>query len=884
MKATVPQSALPTQMAADNRLTTIYTTHVLIPKLGPLASQRYTRLYARLLRDYSAAVELVRLARQYRETYRKPVAIPAPPPKGNARDFRFEPAVKGGNPYRKHYLAGLVPFAGARIAEPTEVSPVTAASSSPARKRVAAKRAAGGSAVSAPLQAPSDAGLARFDAAGIWPPEVKALLSDDPRLAVSGDGRVVILPIEPQQLLGNHQNVARGKKWVKEKVPRETVGGEAKGAAAGYALATILHGLAQPNVVIEEMLLLGMVNATGKWLGPELEEAPDVTQLLARRLAAHAGAAASAREQELRVLIDRGVLLLHELGVTNSVLIERVKGDAKIRADVYRYVGWKVDQVGAIDPGRAPLPDDTVIVGSREWAFRRTERLSIAVGTPTLRGPFAAEAVAPASKLVLSESSLQEVVTFREQGSGSTRARVSETATFSAATFRQALSHMAEEGINSEGAFQQDTTLFDSLRERRREAVERTLTQISTNNEQRSGVVARTVTSTARSYTTRGKDPHFATTEVSFQVAAPVDVEVRLEDVGLVWCPRMRSPFIALHRLITDFEDEARREYRTQNQVVDPVRPPEVFETATFKNEVGVRGNVASQAVSFSFEVPAGYLDWELDAAATSVNFRNGTSADYNWDEQWNWDDLETWHAFIRSISRTGNTISGTAVLETTDPEWLNRGFLTFEIAMQRLTDETRVAIEAYEADRQEAAAQRQAVEVRARQYARLRRDELIEQYEGSYALQDEAFANLIKQVFQGGNPDHVSYWREIVHSCIEWSSAAMRFEPGRIDSLAFPHLPPSHFMNAVGIRFILPVLRSAETAFFDALGTGAGTYHQIAAAKVRGFVDNYRNRVDELKESDPDDDLVLDAYKSELVLGRHLEAVLSEHPFAEPT
>ena len=34
MKATVPKSALPTALASDNRLTTIYTTHVLFPKLG----------------------------------------------------------------------------------------------------------------------------------------------------------------------------------------------------------------------------------------------------------------------------------------------------------------------------------------------------------------------------------------------------------------------------------------------------------------------------------------------------------------------------------------------------------------------------------------------------------------------------------------------------------------------------------------------------------------------------------------------------------------------------------------------------------------------------------------------------------------------------------
>jgi hypothetical protein len=89
--------------------------------------------------------------------------------------------------------------------------------------------------------------------------------------------------------------------------------------------------------------------------------------------------------------------------------------------------------------------------------------------------------------------------------------------------------------------------------------------------------------------------------------------------------------------------------------------------------------------------------------------------------------------------------------------------------------------------------------------------------------------------------------------------------------------------MNAQGIRFILPILRSAETAFFDALETGAGTYHSTAASTVRNFVGEYRDRVDALKEDDPDDLLVLDSYTSEMVLGRHLEGVMSAHPFAEP-
>jgi hypothetical protein len=313
------------------------------------------------------------------------------------------------------------------------------------------------------------------------------------------------------------------------------------------------------------------------------------------------------------------------------------------------------------------------------------------------------------------------------------------------------------------------------------------------------------------------------------------------------------------------------------------VRPPEVFETASFKREVGVAGNTKNQSVPFTFPIPAQYLDWELDVAATKVDFRNGTWDDYNWDDWGNWDDLENWLASIRSIARSGNDVTGVAVLETTDPEMLNRGFMTFDIAMRRLTDESRVAIEAYERDRQDAAAQRRAVAVRAKQYARLRRDELVEQYEASYELQEEAFAVLVRNVFLGGNPDHVSYWHEILRSCVEWSRVAMRMEPGEMGTLAYPQLPPRHFMNAQGIRFILPILRSAEDAFFEALETGAGTYHSSAAAAVRQYVDDYRDRVETLKADDPDDLLVLDAYTSEMVLGRHLEAVLSAHPFAEP-
>ncbi|MBL8324041.1 MAG: hypothetical protein JNJ89_03685 [Rubrivivax sp.] len=911
MKAQVPVKHLPTRMAVDNRLTTIYSTHVLIPKLGPIATQRYARQFARLLKDLAVAVELVQAAKAYQAKYKQPVAIPAPPPPAQRKDLRFKHPLLPGSAYQTYYLAGLAAFAGARpevlmrgvsksllTANLREASPAPAGAPPRGGAKTSAAAAKKGGAAKAAVTVPganvnplppesNDLGKVQFTATGLWPTAVSKQLRDHPQLEVAPDGRLIVQPLGPRTYLANVQMRETVRQWAKtgaKPVPADTVRNEVDESTRGYELAQILHGLAQPNAVIEDLLAAGALAASGPWLGKTLGLTNDVPSAVADILTER-GTVPPARRDAIGPLVQQALAqLLQALGPQGNAFLQRLlQPQAKaLRDRLFGYVIGRVDRLGGIDPGLTPLPDDTVIVGSREWAFRRTERLSVAVGTPTLRGPFAAEAVAPASELVQSESSLQEVVSFREQGSATSRSTRSEAASFTSSTFRQALAHMAEEGINSEGAFSQQTTLFDTLRERRREAIDRTLTQVSRSNEQRSGSVSRSVTSQARSYTTRGKDVVHATTEVSFQVAAPVEVEVRLEDVGLVWCPRLPSPFIALHRLVTEHEREARTDYLRQNQVTDPVRPPGDFEGATFKKEVSVRGNTRTQVVSFDIEIPAQYRDWDFDAAACTVDFRNGTSADYNWDEQWNLDDLENWHVFFRSIQRGAFNVTGSVVFETTDPELLNRGFIVITVAMERLTEAARAAIANYEAERQEAAAQRQAVEVRANQYARLRRDELIEQYEGSIELQEEAFSVLTRTVFTGGGAAHVSYWREILRSCIDWSSAGMRFEPADMRAMAYTHLPPSHFMNAQGIRFILPVHRSAEGAFFDALQGGAGTYFQQAATKVREFVGGYREIVEEAKRDEPAK-LVLDAYSSELVLGRHLEAVLSEHPFAEP-
>ena len=281
-----------------------------------------------------------------------------------------------------------------------------------------------------------------------------------------------------------------------------------------------------------------------------------------------------------------------------------------------------------------------------------------------------------------------------------------------------------------------------------------------------------------------------------------------------MWCPRMPSPFMALHQLIYDFEEEARQDYRSRTRW--SIRPA----TRGLRDrELQARGWRWRE-----HEEPVGALHFPDPGAVPRLGTRSRRDQDRlpqrherrlrRWDA-WNWDDLENWLASISSISRAGNDVTGSRGSGND-----RSGDLQPRISHLRHRDEAPHrreprrdrGLRARSAGRGSA---RRAVTVRARQYARLRRDELIEQYEASYELQEEAFAVLVKRVFQGTNPDDVSYWREILRSCIEWSRVAMRMEP-----VTWHARPPPPAAIALHERAWHPVhppiLRSAETAFFE--------------------------------------------------------------------
>ncbi len=173
-----------------------------------------------------------------------------------------------------------------------------------------------------------------------------------------------------------------------------------------------------------------------------------------------------------------------------------------------------------------------------------------------------------------------------------------------------------------------------------------------------------------------------------------------------------------------------------------------------------------------------------------------------------------------------------------------------------------------------------QAVNARASQYARLKRDELIEKYQNEFELKKEAFRALIARIFIDTDRRHHSYYEEVISRCINWDEAAISLESQPMDQLPYHHLPPNHFMNCPAIRFFLPVYKAAEATFFEAIKAGGITYHEASAQKVRNYLKGYRDMIANWKQTNSAK-LVLDEYDSELVIGHHLEAVLSAYDFS---
>jgi hypothetical protein len=350
-------------------------------------------------------------------------------------------------------------------------------------------------------------------------------------------------------------------------------------------------------------------------------------------------------------------------------------------------------------PGGLQLPGDKGVAISREWAFQRHEELRLAIGTPVLRGPVAALSIAPRSRRSQTETESLTTVDVQTARTSQLRRSIESEIHLASSRFQQALNNLSEYGIADANSFAHESTLRTALSEERRATVEMVAREISREVETGRRVTTTANLGRATEYNTEGKDPKLATTELGFDVVTPLTATVLLRDLALVWCPRVNSPFLNLHTVVHTYEEQQRRAYVSQHFVPLPVKPVLKVEVREEKFEVQIDGvrsiNTKSFTRTFQFTNPNSFIDLDLITA----EHRNGGWNDFDWNERPNWDDLE--HAVARvqdlSLSPDGRTLSGTAVLETNDPELLNRSFIRITVPIKTYTEETIAAVAAYE-------------------------------------------------------------------------------------------------------------------------------------------------------------------------------------------
>jgi hypothetical protein len=525
-------------------------------------------------------------------------------------------------------------------------------------------------------------------------------------------------------------------------------------------------------------------------------------------------------------------------------------------------------------------PSDSIDVAeSCEWAFLRTERVTVDLGKPLFRGPLEVNCVAPKSELTLTETES------RTNRTGTrTLVRTSDELTEVTSVsleIREKMGILFDYGSNLGQTMSEQGYSQDTLKSEKRSRVEAALRKISRQNSTMA-VTAQTLSATRiREYRTEGKDPKFATSELSFEVYVPAQVRHYLDDVSAVWAPRVRNPFAGLRQLLTEHYEKTRQEYVEENYVIDPLEPIPCYESVNrvsrdtaFESEPGTY----TKTVSFTLqahEIDSGCLfgeDIQVELQQHCDWYENCYDEDDRWME-------------ILSVDRHG----GDSWVDVTvkyhvddvsgnDPD---RTFVRVSIDKYKTTDSYRQELKEYKQTVTKTnPARRNAINVQARKYAALKRDELIRKYEeNSDDLKDYAFTSLIKRMFSGNLVnENWSYYLGIVRSCIDWEKSRIDPEPCDVEALYESVLSPYHFLNVDAVRFFLPIRVGAEGVFFD-------TMRKVVDVSWRGLFDTVQDRVNSERQKFrelPEAARLLDSYDSELVLGRHLEAVLSTTPFAE--
>lgn len=550
-------------------------------------------------------------------------------------------------------------------------------------------------------------------------------------------------------------------------------------------------------------------------------------------------------------------------------------------------------------------PFDPDLDTEREWGITRYEELRLGLGTPFFRGPISAHSVSPKSKLTLSQASSLE----NELASIAVDSRTSSTimtdSAISSSQFQTHLENLSEFGITNANAFSSTSTLFESLNEVRRSTIQQVANTISETNERR--VLSRSSRRIVQSseYVTEGKDEKLATTELEFQVVVPAKAQVRLLDVGLIWTPHVHEPFTPLRQLILDYKEQVENEYINQYQIPDPVKPEPTLEKdrVIHKTQVAVEAGKlnADGRIKGSFEfdlhsfmygdvgigstktVDVDKIDWKIEGNVISAE----------------WVDIGVYpmDGVVQNLSFSGDVLRGDYIVSWKVPPRkaiAGGATLSLDIPIFSWDAKSVAAYRQYEASIKESKDQKVSISARAKQFAQLKAQELIQKYEGQYDLTKESFRQALKAIYGTNNSsipeDRKTYFEQLLASCIIWSESSTVFSSAQLETLFYKDLLPDHFLNSPSVRLFLPIKRSAEKSFFEILKQmnqemqkfeGESPDFYATAQKICDSVENYRSEIEKRKKLDSSQ-LVLDSFDTEIMIGHHLEAVLSRFNFSK--
>lgn len=523
--------------------------------------------------------------------------------------------------------------------------------------------------------------------------------------------------------------------------------------------------------------------------------------------------------------------------------------------------------------------DNIAIIESCEWAFVRSEKVTLDLQRPLFRGPVSVNCVSPKSELTITE----------------TESRLATSGTFTLSTSRDdlieynsisseitsKLGTLFDYGSNLGQTMSEQGYTQDSLKSEKRSRVESALREISQQNTTAAMSTQTLSSSEIREYRTEGKDPKFATSELSFEVFSPVRVKHYINDIGAVWTPRVNNPFAALRSNLTEYYNKTFNDYILENYVIDPAEPIPSYESVNRVTQDTTKENdpgTFTKTVTFKLtenEIATGYLFGE----DIQLEFHQHC----DWYENC-YDEGDRW-MHIDSVDRHGgdswvdvkikyhvDNVTGN------DPD---RTWITVSIDKYKETEAYRQQMNEYEHTVEKTnPARRNAIKVQARKYAALKRDELIRKYENNFdQLKDYAFISLMRKLFSNNLGDQDwSYYLGIIRTCIDWDKSRIDPEPCSIKDLYETVLSPYHFLNVKGVRFFLPINTNAEAIFFDTMRNVVDSNWRSLFDTVQKYIKSQRDELKKLSE----DQRLIDSYDSEIILGRHLEAVLSNKAFAE--